>query len=73
VRGTHDEDRGVGPEEEVDVVAVELQGGLGSNNESENYGRLGCVNMLYCDAGNGTRRTFVCQTVIDVAVMTANR
>jgi hypothetical protein len=40
-RCVHNDDGGVGTQEEADVVAVGTEGGLGADDDSEDNGRLG--------------------------------
>ena len=41
--GVDDEDRGVGSEEQVDVFAVEMEGGFGAYDDGEDDSRLSFI------------------------------
>jgi hypothetical protein len=76
VGGVDDEDRGVGSQEQVEVFAVEMEGGFGAHDDGENDSGLSF--MINVSIGTPYESslcecTFVCQRVMDVDVMTANR
>lgn len=66
------QDGRVGTHEQIEILAIGTEGRHRSNDDGEDSGRLEGSESHLQTAEDWTQPTFVCQTAMEVAVMTAN-